>query len=158
MIIFHLFHYLPLQEKQYNERINALNQSYASSLGEMKALLGSQRKLGEQWRREMAALTQTFEAKMRHLTVENRQLWITSIWKQIRQRPSHRFFYIKALLIFHQIRHTVATVSFIVLGLYFCHFSTEMAGISLPSTFFKRYLDILNFSFLSLVLSKLWNF
>merc|ERR1712029_146226 len=50
------------------------NQSYASSLGEMKALLTSQRKLGEQWRREMAVLTQTFEAKMRHLTVENRQL------------------------------------------------------------------------------------
>ena len=40
----------------------------------MKALLTSQRKLGEQWRHEMSLLTQNFESKMRQLTVENRQL------------------------------------------------------------------------------------
>ena len=40
-------------------------------------MVTSQRKLGDQWRREMTILTHTFEAKMRRLTAENRQLKAT---------------------------------------------------------------------------------
>jgi len=68
--------HLQLNEKdvEFQNRVAALNQSYGSSIHEMKMLLSSQRKLGNRWKEEMTTLTQVFETTIKDLSTENKQL------------------------------------------------------------------------------------
>ena len=65
---------LALKKDEMTAKLGELNRSYSNSLSEMKNLLTTQRRVGNQWKGEMEILTQRFEVKVKALQAENRDL------------------------------------------------------------------------------------
>jgi hypothetical protein len=55
-------------------KVNALHLDYTNSLAEMKGLLSTQKKVGNQWKDEMELLTKRFQGKVREMQAENREM------------------------------------------------------------------------------------
>jgi len=63
-----------MKEEELATKVGELNRSYEASLGEMRTLLSSQRRVGVQWKEEMEVLTTRFDERLKDLKAENEEL------------------------------------------------------------------------------------